>query len=144
MTRDDSAFCHELLSAQDYAMNIIQTSDRRESAELNTLRGDQHSPQGELDRKETHATGRGRSRIRPTTTSGKQPDGEIGRTKEATAPDPQTEEPQVPVTTQEATETPNQSGVLGAAGVIWTTVGGAMLLRMFVGESSRNRNFRHR
>jgi len=148
-------------------MDIVQTSDRRESTELKTRRDNQHSPHGELDRRETHATGRGRSRIRPTTTSGKQPDVERGRTKETTAPDPQTEEPQVPATTQKATETPNQSGVAAddqthsktrtsserqgpfsrvgeAAGTIWMSVGGAILLRLLVGDSNRNTDARHR
>lgn len=125
-------------------MDIVETSDRREPADDKTSRDRAHAPQGDSDQKEPRATGRGRSRMKPTTISGKQSDAERGRTRETTAPDPQTEEPQVPATTQEATETPKQSGVAEAASTIWMSVGGAILLRLLVGDNSRNTDVRHR
>ena len=165
-TTDDFAFCNEPLSTQDQAMNIVETSDRREPTDDKTSRDRPHAPQGDFDQKEPRAAGRGRSRIEPATSSGTQPDIERGRLKETTAPASQPEERQVPVTTQEGAETPNQSGVVAddqqhsgtrtsserqgpftrvgeAAGTIWMSVGGAILLRLLVGDNSRNTDVRH-
>lgn len=147
-------------------MDIVETSDRREHTEAKKNRDSQHTPQRDLDQKESSATGRGRSRIRPSATSGKDPEVERGSTEAQTAAAPRTENTQVPTDAEEVTNPSNQPelgnegtstdtsassdqrGTLGqmgeAAAAIGIAVGGTGLLRALLGESPRNTNGRHR